>query len=76
MTIEEAMLKDSGNWRILVGTGESLTEFQKKEYIFPVLVNGKHHFPQWDKRLLTSYVSMQKWILIYNVFQSFIDVLQ
>ena len=45
VTIEKAMLKDSGDWRILVGTGKSLAEFKKKEYSYPVFVNCKYCKP-------------------------------
>ena len=45
ITIEKAMYKDSGDWHIIVGTGKSLAAFQKKEYVYPVLVSGKYIQP-------------------------------
>ena len=66
MTIEKAMLKDSGDWQVLVGTGKSLATFKKKEYIHPVLVNGKYLQRNWYQ---CSY-KKSKAGLFLNVFLS------
>ena len=42
VTIDKAMNKDSGDWHIIVGTGTSLGALKKKDYVHPVIVNGKY----------------------------------
>ena len=45
VTIDKAMYKDSGEWLIRVGTGNSLSSLEKKDYVYPVIVNGKYNGP-------------------------------
>ena len=69
MNITNTLPKDNGNWKLTIGTGEHLTMFEKKSFLYPVSVKGNiKSISRFSIFYWLNYIKL--WKSLFNIVSS------